>query len=645
MNVILTKTTIAQDITELGFEKNNGVDIFTATVDTDTNWEYKLDVKYSKKSPEGEYLYNIIDLSRNDNVCSALLTSAMLPFSGKYLLQLRGINGEKVYHTDVFEAWVKYSIEPGATYDPVPSEFYQIEQNISELNSHPPVPGDNGYWLIWNLTTKQYEESTFPLPSFDLSNYYTKEQTDSAIEAGVKVVTDGLADGTIIPAKATSATNDGDGNSISGTYATKTSVDGVNTNIDNIVNGTTVVGKASKDAKGNVIDTTYATKTELNNKTKTIRKTINTSITGATIIFSEDELSILAEYPEKVAVEVASLSTFEAQEFRLSFVSIGSPAVYVFETISENYSNTFGYYFSWTVGQSNITISQKEKLATKSSVDTLTTKVNQNTTDIGNKLDKVTSTSALERVYTINADGSQGTEQYSINPQSTTIVKRNNRGEVLVAAVISNNAATSKQYVDNTIASQVSSVYKAKGSIATISDLPAASKDTEGFVYNIESEFTTTADFVEGEGKTYPAGTNVVIVNTTGTEYKYDVLSGMVDLSGYATTDALNTGLSGKLDKVTTEGTTRVYAIAANGTQTTVPYSDNNYNSFTLVQRTDGGQITINTPQAAGHAATKGYVDNLVGNINTILATMFNDVSTQSDEEQSDEETIMEVAE
>lgn len=92
-----------------------------------------------------------------------------------------------------------------------------------------------------------------------------------------------------------------------------------------------------------------------------------------------------------------------------------------------------------------------------------------------------------------------------------------------------------KQYVDNSIATQVSSVYKAKGSIADISALPTPDKAHEGFVYNIENGFTTTDLFVEGAGKTYSAGTNIVIVNTTGTEYKYDVLAGMVDLSNYAT--------------------------------------------------------------------------------------------------------------
>lgn len=94
------------------------------------------------------------------------------------------------------------------------------------------------------------------------------------------------------------------------------------------------------------------------------------------------------------------------------------------------------------------------------------------------------------------------------------------------------NSVVIKKYLNDTIASQVSSVYKAKGSITNISALAAPSKSYEGFVYNIETEFTTTANFIDGAGKVYPAGTNVVCINTTGTTYKWDVLAGMIDLSG-----------------------------------------------------------------------------------------------------------------
>ena len=165
MNITLTGTKITQDNKFLAFEKNSGVDVINITVDTDESWTYKLDVKYPEKCCSGEQRYNIINLTRTDNTCTAVLTKDMLPFTGKYIMQLRGISGDKVYHSDTFDCWVKYSIEPASTYDPVPSEFYQIEQNITEINNHPPYPDISGFWMIWNPATHQYELSTIPVPT------------------------------------------------------------------------------------------------------------------------------------------------------------------------------------------------------------------------------------------------------------------------------------------------------------------------------------------------------------------------------------------------------------------------------------------------------------------------------------------------
>lgn len=164
MNITLTGTKIMQDNKFLAFEKNNGIDVINITVDTDESWAYKLDVKYPDKCCSGEQLYNIINLTRVSDTCTVVLTKDMLPFTGKYIMQLRGISGDKVYHSDTFDCWVKYSIEPASTYDPIPSEFYQIEENITEINNHPPKPGENGYWLIWDIATHQYKESGIPLP-------------------------------------------------------------------------------------------------------------------------------------------------------------------------------------------------------------------------------------------------------------------------------------------------------------------------------------------------------------------------------------------------------------------------------------------------------------------------------------------------
>lgn len=86
----------------------------------------------------------------------------------------------------------------------------------------------------------------------------------------------------------------------------------------------------------------------------------------------------------------------------------------------------------------------------------------------------------------------------------------------------------------NTLINQaVSTVYTPKGSLVNISTLTTlAASGKVGDVYNISSEFTTTNVFIEGIGKKYPAGTNIVLVEVEG-EKKWDVLAGSVDLSAY----------------------------------------------------------------------------------------------------------------
>lgn len=187
MNITLSGTKVSMDGHTLAFQKNNLVDSMVITVDTDETWQYKLDVKYPCKDSNGKELYNVIDLTRVGNTCTAILQATMLPFNGKYTMQLRGVSGDKVYHTDTFDVWVKYSIDPGKVYDPVPSEFYQIEQAVTEQAAnakqsatesaesatnaaasatkaenavvHSPIIGENGNWFIWDFEKSEYVDS------------------------------------------------------------------------------------------------------------------------------------------------------------------------------------------------------------------------------------------------------------------------------------------------------------------------------------------------------------------------------------------------------------------------------------------------------------------------------------------------------
>lgn len=165
MNITLIGVKITQDTKIIAFEGDSGTSVINVFVDTDDSWTYKLDIDYANDNCCcGDDHYNIIQLNRSGNICSVILTMDMLPYSGRYSMQLRAINEDgRVYHSDIFEGWVKRSINPWKTYTPVPSEFLQIEENITGMNNNPPYPGDDGYWMIYNPQTKKYEKSTIPI--------------------------------------------------------------------------------------------------------------------------------------------------------------------------------------------------------------------------------------------------------------------------------------------------------------------------------------------------------------------------------------------------------------------------------------------------------------------------------------------------
>lgn len=80
--------------------------------------------------------------------------------------------------------------------------------------------------------------------------------------------------------------------------------------------------------------------------------------------------------------------------------------------------------------------------------------------------------------------------------------------------------------ISTAVGNAISGVYKVKGTIA-FANLPTEGME-EGWIYNISEEFTTNTSFVEGAGKKYPAGTNVVY-----TENGWDCQAGTYDFSDF----------------------------------------------------------------------------------------------------------------
>lgn len=107
---------------------------------------------------------DIIHLSTTDIGVSALLTAENLAIAGHYAMQLRGRYGEQVRHTNVIHVVVQESLNGDAAWPSLPTEFSQAEQRIAEYNAHPPIPGANGFWMLWDIDQHKYAESLFPLP-------------------------------------------------------------------------------------------------------------------------------------------------------------------------------------------------------------------------------------------------------------------------------------------------------------------------------------------------------------------------------------------------------------------------------------------------------------------------------------------------
>ena len=107
---------------------------------------------------------NIIPLSPVEGGVGATLTNDMLALSGYYTMQLRGTQGDVVRHTNQIQVFIPESLSGDAQWPEVPSEFTEIEQTIIAINNNPPKPGINGFWLIYNPETGEYEESDIPLP-------------------------------------------------------------------------------------------------------------------------------------------------------------------------------------------------------------------------------------------------------------------------------------------------------------------------------------------------------------------------------------------------------------------------------------------------------------------------------------------------
>lgn len=152
-------------------------------------------------------------------------------------------------------------------------------------------------------------------------------------------------------------------------------------------------------------------------------------------------------------------------------------------------------------------------------------------------------TAVSDRVKALEDVGAQANVLEAVKVNGTAQVITEKAVDISVptkASELTNDTKyQTEEQVTATINARVSSTYKAGGSVA-FADLPELKEENLGLVVNLTEKFTTTADFLEGADAKHPAGTNVAVVKV-GEDYKYDVLAGFVDLSGYIKTSEIET--------------------------------------------------------------------------------------------------------
>ena len=141
----------------LGYQYDNLTRELVVQGDLPEGWTWDMLVSASGNS-------DTWSLALGDGQASITLTDDNLSVRGEYYLQLRGTNGDQVRHTNVITAYNSRSLSGAGQWPTLPTEWIQAEKDIKELNAHPPVPGSNGYWLLWDLSSHLYQESDLPVP-------------------------------------------------------------------------------------------------------------------------------------------------------------------------------------------------------------------------------------------------------------------------------------------------------------------------------------------------------------------------------------------------------------------------------------------------------------------------------------------------
>ena len=309
---------------------------------------------------------------------------------------------------------------------------------------------------------------------------------------------------------------------------------------------------------------------------------------------------------KKKAVYNSSTNSWENPTIILDFSDVAS---------AEDVTKVVGKLTN-TVNNQGAAISELEtKTSTlRTDVDQLQKEVEGDSETTG-LLDRV---SALE-TSTGTGEGALGTRvsalEETVGDNTKGLVKAVNDNSTAITSLQNNKAdkATTlagygigDAYTKDEVDGKLSSAYKAQGS-KTASELTSSllAAANEGYVYNLSNKLEITDSnkslFVENIKSSYPAGTNVVVVKV-GSDYKFDVIAGFVDLTAYAKiadqkdiTDALSgriTTLEGF--KNGTDGYQYVKDVNSSHTNSTTSGAPTDMISVSTSKNSSTGIVTVN---------------------------------------------------
>ncbi len=129
---------------------------------------------------------DILRLEPREGGVGVTLTREQLASAGDYSMQVRGMKDNMTQHTNVTTVVIPHTLIGASQWGIIPTEFLQFEERILDIMKHPPVPGNDGYWEIWNPDTAVYETSEFPLPDINGTTDYNRLQNLPTIN-GIEV--------------------------------------------------------------------------------------------------------------------------------------------------------------------------------------------------------------------------------------------------------------------------------------------------------------------------------------------------------------------------------------------------------------------------------------------------------------------------